>query len=636
MAKLGLNISWQNLDRLWSGCPQAPYTGLSYLGKIGLMLVLLGGAIDLRLDPAIASEPPDLITVPRRQISQQSVSPTPTPAPSTQTFIRQGTQVSVNGRTLPVAWAQWQVLPHSEVRTGISDAGLMRLFGFRLLSTLNAAVQPIEWFAPPTNLPTLLTGQSRYLDISILAQDMGWQYQSNGSVLQLTSPPSRVMNVRQGKQPWGDRVVVDLDRPTPWQAEQQQDFSVTLDAAIDATLLTHFQAGPGNLLTSLKLETSANKTILRLGIPGNIRPRLSTLTNPHRLVIDVRDDSMVTQEILWAPGLFWRQQILTVGAAQFPVVWFAVNPRQSGLRIKPILPNAVNIQGTAPLSQTAQQAQVAAAINGGFFNRKNQLPLGIVRRDGRWVSGPILNRGAIAWNENGDFRFDRFNLQETVITSAGQRFPLTYLNSAFVKAGIARYTPDWGTSYMTLSDNEILIGVQNNRVVSQQTAAAVGLSSPIPTNGYLLVFRSNKTAADSFPKDTLLQIESATTPADFSRYPNIVGGGPLLLRNRQMVVDAAAEGFSPAFIRETAPRSAIGRTADGTILIVAVHKKLGGAEVSLNEIAQIMQQLGAIDALNLDGGSSTTLYLGGQLLDRPPQTAARVHNGIGVFVQPSP
>jgi hypothetical protein len=608
----------------------------SHLGKIGLMVALTGGGGDRLSLSAIASEPPEMIHS-HRQISQQSAPATPTPPAATRTLLRQGNQVSVNGRTLPIAWGQWQVLPQSEVRTGISDAGLMRSFGIRLLNTLNASTQPIEWFAPPTVLPTFLTGQHRYLDISILAQQMGWQYQANGAVLRVTSPVTRVVNVRQGKQPWGDRVVVDLDRATPWQAQQQQDFSVTLDAAIDPTFLSNFKATPGNLLTALKLETATNKTILRFGMPGHIRPRLSTLTNPNRLVIDIRDDSMLPQEILWAPGLLWRQQILTVGAAQFPVVWLAVTPRQSGLSIKPILPNAGAIQGIAPLIQTAQQTQVAAAINGGFFNRKNQLPLGIVRRENRWVSGPILNRGAIAWNENGEFRFDRLQLQETVISRSGQRFPLTHLNSAFIQAGIARYTPDWGTSYTPLSDNEILVTVQNNQVVSQQTAGTVGsVSSPIPTNGYLLVFRSNKTAAESFPNGTSLQIESVTTPADFSRYPHIVGGGPLLLRNRQIVLDAAAEGFSTAFIREMAPRSAIGRTPDGTILLVAVHKKLGGAEVSLNEIAQIMQQLGAIDALNLDGGSSTTLYLGGQLLDRPPQSAARVHNGIGIFVQSNP
>jgi exopolysaccharide biosynthesis protein len=53
-------------------------------------------------------------------------------------------------------------------------------------------------------------------------------------------------------------------------------------------------------------------------------------------------------------------------------------------------------------------------------------------------------------------------------------------------------------------------------------------------------------------------------------------------------------------------------------------------------MAQIMQQLGAVDALNLDGGSSTSLALGGQLIDRSPVTAARVHNGIGIFIAPAP
>jgi len=50
-------------------------------------------------------------------------------------------------------------------------------------------------------------------------------------------------------------------------------------------------------------------------------------------------------------------------------------------------------------------------------------------------------------------------------------------------------------------------------------------------------------------------------------------------------------------------------------------------------MAQILQQLGAINALNLDGGSSTTLYLGGQIIDRPPNSAARIHNGIGIFLR---
>jgi exopolysaccharide biosynthesis protein len=54
-------------------------------------------------------------------------------------------------------------------------------------------------------------------------------------------------------------------------------------------------------------------------------------------------------------------------------------------------------------------------------------------------------------------------------------------------------------------------------------------------------------------------------------------------------------------------------------------------------MAQLMQQMGTVDALNLDGGSSTSLYLGGQLVDRASATAARVHNAIGIsLAEPLP
>jgi exopolysaccharide biosynthesis protein len=66
-------------------------------------------------------------------------------------------------------------------------------------------------------------------------------------------------------------------------------------------------------------------------------------------------------------------------------------------------------------------------------------------------------------------------------------------------------------------------------------------------------------------------------------------------------------------------------------MIAAIHNRVGGTGPNLTETAQLMQQMGAIDALNFDGGSSTGLYLGGQLLDRSPYTAARVHNGLGIF-----
>jgi len=553
------------------------------------------------------------------------------PAPS-----QQGTQILLNGRVLPAAWVQWA---QGGQQFGISDAGLSQAIGVELLNSADATKQPVQWFsdpiAAPLKLTTRLAGALRYLDITDLAQRSGWQLRANGAVLQITSPPATVTAVRQSKQPWGDRLVLELDRSAPWQVDQQnQEVILTLDAQIPATLLQSFKPAAGNRLKAISIEPGTNQTRLRLSLSSALRPRVWSLPNTNRLIVDLRPDATVDRDILWAPGLRWHTQTLTIGTARFPVIWLAVDPRQPGVSLKPILPNPGTLAGTAPLLRTAQQAQVAAAINGGFFNRNNQLPLGAVRLDGRWLSGPILGRGAIAWNADGGTKIDRLTLQETIVTNK-QRLPLTHLNSAYVQAGVARYTSGWGSSYSPLTDNEILVIVQNNKVVSQQPIGAAGSNAiPIPATGYLLAVRSNRNAATALTVGTMLQLETAVTPTEFSRYDQIIGGGPLLLQNRQIVLDAKAEQFSNAFAIEQASRSAIGQTADGKLLIAAVHRDLDGNGATLTAIAQIMQQLGAVNALNLDGGSSTTLYLGGQLLDRLPRNAARVHNGIGVVIQP--
>ena len=550
----------------------------------------------------------------------------------------QGNQILLNGRPLAAAWTQWS---SGSQRLGISDAGLTQTIGVELLNTADATKQPVQWFSDPTanplNLATWVTGTLRYLDITELAQRSGWQLQASGATLQISSPPATVLAIRQSQQPWGDRLLLELDRSAPWQLDSQGQAAVlTVDAQVPAALLQNYQSKPGNRLTATSIEPATNQTRLRLHFNGQLRPRIWSLPNPNRLIVDIRSDAAIDRDILWAPGLRWRTQTVNIGAARFAVVWLAVDPRQPGLSLKPILPNLSSLIGTAPLIRTAQQAQVAAAINGGFFNRNNQLPLGAIRSAGRWLSGPILGRGAIAWNADGETRFDRLTLQETLTTSKGQRLPLTHLNSAYVQAGIARYTGDWGTSYSPLSDNEILVAVQNDQVLSQQPSGAAGTNAVIiPANGYLLVVRSNRNAAASLSVGTSLRLETIVTPPEFGRFPHIIGGGPLLIQNRQIVLDAKAEQFSNAFAIEQASRSAIGQTADGILLIAAVHTNLDGTGATLTDMAQIMHQLGAVNALNLDGGSSTTLYLGGQLLDRLPSNAARVHDGIGVVVQPN-
>lgn len=597
--------------------------------RILLVSCLLGALLYLALkQPSIAkAQPPSALHSPSwvPTLAHAAVPPIP--------LTRQGRQVVVNGQPLSIPWSERQG------SIGIADAGLVQGWGVNLLNTQKAAEQPIEWFSDPESkplvLPTWLTEQHRYLDISELAEKFGWQVQAKGASLQIATPTAQVKGIRQGKQAWGDRIVIDLDQPAPWRVTEANGSAVITIDAPSPPSLRNFRGVRGNRLRAFSVASRANKTVLSLGLPEGIRPRIWALTQPNRLLVDIRPDSMQPQDILWAPGLRWLQQTIAIGAARFPVVALEIDLRQPGVSLKPILSNTSTVVGIAPLQSTAQRSKVAAAINAGFFNRNTQLPLGAIRQDDNWVSGPILNRGAIAWKSNGEATVGNLRFNETLTTSTGQRFPVLYFNTGYVGAGVSRYTRGWGASYSTILDREVLVTVKNGQVVKQQQATAAGkTSTPIPADGYLLVVRADRDAAIALSVGTTVETETGTQPADFSQYTQVVGAGPLLLQNRQVVLNAKSEQFATAFAQQAAARSVIGSTATGTLMLVAVHNRLDGDGPTLRETAQIMLQLGAVNALNLDGGSSTTLYLGGQLLDRIPSTAARVNNGIGVFIRP--
>jgi hypothetical protein len=570
-----------------------------------------------------------------------------------------GNQISLNGRILPGVWLQNKTA--NSLTTYIGDSSIRQLFGVDLLNTSNPVKQPVRWFSLDTNqtLSSLLIGGYRYLDITDITKKEGMRVQANGNILVISTNIAKVTDIRQEI---NHRLTIDVDRATPWQINQvstpidpnvpstppNREWLLTLDGIAQPQLVKRYTPRKLSLLESLlkqlkpalrrpitplkQVEVLNNQTFIRLSIPINFVPKVTTY--PNRLVIDIQPDTLVERDITWTQGLRWQQRYVNLDAEKFPVTWLEINPRITQVKLKPILPNANTLVGTAPLILTAQQNSAVAAINGGYFNRNNRYPLGAIRYNNQWLSSPILNRGAIAWNNSGEFYFNRLTLEETLVTSTN-RLPILFLNSGYVQAGIARYNRLWGATYIPLIDNEVILVVEKNQIVKQFAGGKANEAAiPIPENGYLLTLRGKATdSINQLPIGSVIQITSTTTPSDFSRYPNILGAGPLLLQNRQVVLDAKSEKFSDAFAQEKAVRSAICTTATGTLIIAAVHNRPNGAGPSLAEHTQLMRQMGCVNALNLDGGSSTSLYLGGELINRPASTAARVHNGIGIFLE---
>ena len=301
-----------------------------------------------------------------------------------------------------------------------------------------------------------------------------------------------------------------------------------------------------------------------------------------------------------------------------------VDPRTASLQLRP-LARPGGMEGLSSLVQLANQQQAWVAINGGFFNRVRRLPLGALKANGRWLSGPILNRGVAAWSERSLPRFGRLQLVETIAGPDGQRRPINAVNSGYVQRGISRYNADWGPSYRALSGSETGLLLQAGSVSQLFGVAELEAGVPVRGDDLLLVARGGTILP--WTTGERLQLESRLSN-ELGLAPHVIGGGPLLLLGGQIVLNGAAENFSASFLSQGAPRTVLARDDQQVWLITLEGTQDSGP--SLGETALLLQQLGLRDAVNLDGGSSTGLVLGGSLQVKGRGVAGSVHNGVGL------
>jgi exopolysaccharide biosynthesis protein len=113
-----------------------------------------------------------------------------------------------------------------------------------------------------------------------------------------------------------------------------------------------------------------------------------------------------------------------------------------------------------------------------------------------------------------------------------------------------------------------------------------------------------------------------------------VGGGPTIVHAGRVHVTAKQEGFGSHIASGRAPRTAIGYTAEGYALMVTVDGRAPKHSVgcTLYELARLMVELGAVNAINLDGGGSSTMVIGGKAVNKVSGGSERyISNVIGIF-----
>ncbi len=564
-----------------------------------------------------------------------------------------GNVIQLNGQPWTGRWIRR--VEQGQQSLYVQEDWLTGGLGVQMMDSEKADRQRLRWFSSPTFSRVTFdnTGRFRYLDLAPFAEQ--WRTEITGNALNIYTPDTKMQAVRRSKQPWGDRIVIDLNRRTPWRVSQQENLiTVVVSAEVAADLPIGINAIAGNLVKSVNVQPQGKLTQIQIQMNESINPAIEMLSSPTpKIVIDLRNDYVPPSlTVQWAEGLRRIERVIEIPnkpktdkdpkTIKFAVTALEVDLKSPQLKLRPIWSNPEGspngVIGLMPVPRMVEQAQAVGAINGGFFNRIRKLPVGAIREGNRWLAGTALVRGAIAWNEKGEILIDRLNFKEEISTASQITIALTNLNSGYVQRGIARYTPSWGSAYSPLTENELLIVVRGDRVVAQYQGKAVGVGQiAIPSDGYVLVARQTPEAAKQLPVGMTVRGRQAFIPEKFASFSNLIGAGPLLLKNGSLSLNGKLEQFQSGFDTQAADRSAIATTKEkGKLLLATVQAAPKGVAPNLLQTAEVLKKLGAVDALNLDGGSSSTLFLGGEILNRSITEIAPVHNAIAIFITPPP
>jgi hypothetical protein len=553
---------------------------------------------------------------------------------------QQGTEVIINGNA-PIS-VPWRIRSN---KLQLSDTGLMYQMGLRLSSSENYRSQPVDAFGTVKSFQPLaatIDRQYRYLDVTALAKNVGWRWQVTGNRLQVNTTKTEISTVNaSGLGSDRAEIQVDTGAVVPWRLSQDATSGfLTIYTAAKPSLI-QAPVAPGKVPgttepgdeqnitnTSFKVTGKDQKTVIQF--PIKLGSRARAIGTGKGIKIEMSPTAMPEWKIAWAPGITWQQKWQGSAGQQFPLSILELDPQKVSLR--PIFGQA-NVVGSSPIGDIAISNGAAAAINGGYFNRITRQPLGAIKVNGKWLSSPILGRAALGWQEKGGWQIGRLSYSEKITSSRGQVVN-NLLNSGLSQGSVGRYSIDWGNTYQPLTNNELILTIQGGKVqqVTSGGAASAAVTVPIPRDGYLLIGRGGALA--DWAVGTTVQIAANSSPAGFDRLPNVLGAGPWLVQQRQVVLDTTAEKFGSGFgPQSVAARSAIAMNAQGKLWVVSALDRVGGKGPTLGELAKMLQEMGAVDALNLDGGSSTSLFLGGQLVNRSPATTAKVNSGLGIFLK---
>ena len=297
------------------------------------------------------------------------------------------------------------------------------------------------------------------------------------------------------------------------------------------------------------------------------------------------------------------------------VMAFALIAAHEYYKVRPVIAGN-RIQGRATLSQISKNYNEIAMINANYFFPDGAI-IGILQIDDTLVGRGDYTRSAVGIKQDGSIIFGKVGYHG-IFEIEGKEFTISGVNCERPKDSIVVYNNLFGVSTKTNNYGVELI-VRNGVISSVERGKG---NNYIPSDGYIISAQGNSRELFKDVKvgdNVILDHELLFDNDNFNDAVHIIGVGPRLVKDGQVYVTADEEYFPDDIRVGRAPRSAFGVTKYGDYIFAVVDGRQAHSKgCTLQEWADILiNQFGAVDAINLDGGGSTELIVKKNIVNSP-------------------
>lgn len=445
-------------------------------------------------------------------------------------------------------------------------------------------VEGLGWSPARADDPPLVIGDEVYVSAALLAR------------LSIREQAPRLARVRFGGS-GTVRVVLDIEgleasALAHLAREGRLAAGESLSLRLPPLMLPFEQPDPYRGVSVDLIADGAQPTLLLSA--GEAVYRVFALSEPTRLVIDVTPIAtaqIASEARTLRPGVVYRRLASPTAIGSSGVHVLEIAPGAGEFRVV-----GANAQA-APVSALASGA--FAAINAGYFDTRSFEAIGLLKVDYGILSLPQLQRASIGFGAGVPI-IDRV-FADMHVTIDGRSFRVEAGLEApslevYTRAGQLVGGPTRGV--ITVSDGVV-------------TANRVG-PLRVPENGFALVYAPEIRELALVDPGARASYQLSFRPSSFANVRYAVEAGPLLVKDGLPAFNPDLERFrrGERILDEYTQQAAIGVRADGTVLFVTADNMIA------EELVPLMLSLGARDAMRLDSGGSTTLYIDGRVVNR--------------------